>query len=458
MNKELSQRLQQAKHIHFIGIGGISMSALALILKNKGYTVSGSDMKESDMTRKLQSKGITVYIGHDAKNVEGAEVVINTAAVKADNVEMVAAKEAGIPIYERAVLLGTVMSKYDYPIAIAGTHGKTTSTSMTSQILLQAGKDPSCLVGGQLSTIGGNIRIGESQYLVCEACEYVDSFLNFAPKIGVVLNVDADHLDYFKDIDHIKRSFHTFCNLCGEDGTVIANADDPNTMDVVKDILPKVITYGIDHTDCPVTARNLKKSDHALFAYDLYFDGQLQGTVHLHVPGRHNVLNSLAAAACARILGVDSADIISGLQEYRGTKRRFERLGSYHGAAIVDDYAHHPTEIKATLSAAKDLQYDRVICVFQPHTYTRVINLLDEFAQALTLADQVVLADVYAAREKNTTGFSCQTLADKIPGAIYLDSFDKIKAYLAETCKDGDLVLTMGAGDINKIGYDLVKE
>lgn len=455
MNKTLSSYLTKVKHVHFIGIGGISMSALAMILNQRGYIVTGSDRKESDMTKKLRSQGITVHIGHDAANVQGAEIVVNTAAVKADNVEMIAAKEAGIPIFERAVLLGAIMKRYDYPIAIAGTHGKTTTTAMTSEVLLAAGKDPSCLVGGQLSTIGGNVRIGQSDYLVCEACEYVDSFLNFYPKVAVVLNVEADHLDYFKNFDNVKRSFHKFVNLPGTDGYCIVNADDQGAMEVTEDILPRRITFGIEHPGCDVEARNIRESSEALFAYDLYLKGEFQTEVHLHVPGRHNVSNSLAAAACAYLLDLEMGSVAEGLSNFRGTKRRFEYIGKFQGASVVDDYAHHPTEITATLKAAKDLSYKRVFCIFQPHTYTRTLTLFEDFVKALSLCEHTILADVYAAREKNETNFSCQTLADRIPGAIFLDSFDKIEQYVKDNAREGDLFITMGAGDICDVAYHL---
>ncbi|MGI6031092.1 MAG: UDP-N-acetylmuramate--L-alanine ligase [Eubacteriales bacterium] len=455
MNKTLSNYLTEVRHVHFIGIGGISMSALAFILCNKGYIVSGSDIRESDLTRRLREKGAAVYIGHRPENIQGAQVVINTAAVKEDNAEMKAARAAGIPIFERAVLLGAIMKQYGYPIAIAGTHGKTTTTAMTSEILLAAGKDPSCLVGGQLSTIGGNVRIGQSDYLVCEACEYVDSFLNFYPRISVILNIDNDHLDYFQNLDNIKRSFFKFVTLTGRDGFCVANGDDPNTMEVVSDALPKVITYGVENDSCDVVARNIKKSDTALFAYDLYIHGEFQCEIHLNVPGRHNISNSLAAAACAYLLDVEPASIAAGLNNFHGTKRRFEYIGRYREATIVDDYAHHPTEIAATLRAAKDLHYRRVICLFQPHTYTRTIALMDEFAQALSLCDQCIVADVYAAREQRPQGFTCQTLADRIPGSLFLDSFDKIRTWLDQNLEPDDLVLTMGAGDICTLAYSL---
>ncbi len=455
--ENLANYLKIKKNIHFIGIGGISMSALAQILSNNGYIVSGSDAKESELTEKLRQSGIKVAIGHAPHNLDGAEIVINTAAVKCDNVEMIVAKERGIPIFERSVLLGTIMESYVYPIAIAGTHGKTTTTAMTSQILLDSGKDPSCLVGGQLSSIGGNIRVGSSDYLVCEACEYVDSFLSLRPKLAVVLNIEADHLDYFRDLEHIKESFKKFVNLAGSDGYVIVNGDDTNALDVVRNVAPRVVTFGIENEDCNFVAKNIRAGDASLICYDLYIDGNFAGKIDLFVPGRHNILNSLAAIACAKILDIDFTLMAKGLSNFKGTKRRFDHIGSVNGSTVVDDYAHHPTEITATLKAAKELNYKRIICIFQPHTYTRTIALFDDFATALSIADKVILTDVYAAREKNTTAFSCQSLADKVENCKYIKNFSDIISYVKDIVTEGDLVITMGAGDIYTVAYGLVK-
>lgn len=453
--QELQSLLKTAKRIHFVGIGGISMSALAEILLNKGYTVSGSDIKESDLTNHLKDLNVKIYIGHNKTNIDHADIIIYTAAVKPDNAELVAAKENNIPAFERATLLGVIMKDYSYSIAVSGTHGKTTTTSMISQVLLSAKKDPTCLVGGQLSSIGGNIRIGSHDTLVTEACEYVDSFLSMSPNIAVVLNIEADHLDYFKDIEQIKQSFHTFINLAGKDGLCIACGDDPNVCDVCKDVLPNVMKYGITGKHLDVSARNIFVGKNRCPEFDIFYQDKLFAHINLNIPGQHNILNSLACCAVCITLGISAAQFKAGIEPFRGTRRRFEYIGEYNGAVVIDDYAHHPTEITATLKAARAMNYEHIYCIFQPHTYTRTIAFFDDFVNALSLADTTILADIYAAREKNLTGISSKNLADKIAHALYFDSFDKIVDHIKSVARKGDLIITMGAGSIYQV-YELL--
>ena len=451
-NTGLEALLQKYRKLHFIGIGGISMSALAEILKNRGYQVTGSDINDSEQINKLRKIGIRVFIGHSRENIGDAQIVINTAAIKETNVELCAAREAGIPCFERSVLLGCIMKNYAYPIAIAGTHGKTTTTSFASQIFIEAGCDPTCLVGGQLNAIGGNFRVGKSNYLICEACEYVDSFLTLHPQIAVVLNVEEDHLDYFSGIEQIKQSFHTFVSLAGPSGICIINADSQNAMDACGNVLETTITFGIENPNAAVSARNIQADENGYPVFDLFENNVFLFRVTLKVPGRHNVYNALAAAAIAISLHIDTKHIHRALSSFTGTKRRFEHIGTYNGATIVDDYAHHPTEIAATLATAKSLNYQRVICIFQPHTYTRTLALFDAFVGSLEGCDVPILADIYAAREQNTSGISSADIAEKLDAAKYFSSFEAIVDYIQKEARPGDLILTMGAGDIYKVG------
>jgi UDP-N-acetylmuramate--alanine ligase len=453
-DKDLKGLLGRAHRIHFTGIGGISMSALAEILHNKGYSVSGSDLASSGISiDRLRKLGITLYCGQRAENIKGAEAVIRTAAVHDENCEIAAARTAGIPVFERAQLLGVVLSEFKCPISIAGTHGKTTTTSMLSQILLCAGLDPTCLVGGQLSAIGGNIRIGNGDYVVCEACEYYDSFLSLSHKIAVVLNIEEDHLDYFTGgIKQIKNSFKRFINIAGEGGHCVICGDDSNCVEAAAVVLPKVTSYSIENEKCDVYAGNIAWDENGLPSFDVYCKGKLYGHMSLSVPGKHNIKNALAACSVSWILGLDSSYAAQGLELFRGTKRRFERIGMLNGALIVDDYAHHPTEIKATLAAARNMGFKRIVCLFQPHTYTRTAALFDRFVDALSGFDGVGLAEIYAAREKNTNGISSKMLADKINKAVFLNDLGSVAQYIKDNAHDGDLFITMGAGDIYKAG------
>ncbi len=448
--------------IHFIGIGGISMSGLAQILLKEGFQVSGSDSHESPLTTELKHLGATIYYGQRRQNItDNISVVVYTAAVKKDNPELDEAIKRNIPILTRAELLGQFMHNYKNAINIAGTHGKTTTTSMVAEILLQTDLDPTISVGGILPSIGGNIRVGASDVFVTEACEYTNSFLSFFPTIEVILNIDADHLDFFKDLDEIYDSFHMFGKKLPEYGTLIINSDITNSHKVTDGLDCNIVTFGFKGDETYV-ASNITYDDMGYPSYTLSKNGTIIGTIKLQVPGAHNVSNSLAAAALALELNIDFFFIQKGLSDFNGTNRRFQKKGEIGGVTIIDDYAHHPSEIKATLTAAKNYPHKNIICVFQPHTYTRTKAFLNEFATSLALADMVVLADIYPARETDTLGMSSQLLQEKIQNlgtkAYYFPTFDEIENFLLENCINGDLLITMGAGDIVKIGESLLGE
>ena len=448
-------------HIHFIGIGGISMSGLAEILMQEGFTVSGSDARESSLTRRLASLGAQIVYGQRAENISGdMDVVVYTAAIHPDNPEYARAVEMNLPMLTRAQLLGQIMQNYGTPIAVAGTHGKTTTTSMAAQILLEAGCDPTVSVGGILPSIGGNIRVGHSDSFITEACEYTNSFLSFFPKISLILNMDADHLDFFKDIHDIRRSFRQFAELLPADGTLIINADTPAYETVTEGLSCTVITYGLENS-ADYTARDITYDQYGHPTFTVLRHGEPAGIYSLRVPGIHNVSNALAVIALAAELDIRPEDIQKGFSAFSGTDRRFQYKGSFQEVTVIDDYAHHPTEIRATLTAAKNYPHKTLWCVFQPHTYTRTKALLPEFARALTLADRVVLADIYAAREKNTVGISSEDLQREIrklgTDCQYFPDFGQIEDFLRKNCSPGDLLITMGAGNVVNIGEDLLK-
>lgn len=447
-------------HIHFIGIGGISMSGLAEILLKENFTITGSDAKESDLTRHLEALGARVCIGQCAANIEETtDLVVYTAAIHPDNPEYACAAEKNIPMLSRAELLGQIMRNYETPIAVAGTHGKTTTTSMASHVLLQGDMDPTISVGGILPSIGGNIRVGQSGNFIMEACEYTNSFLSFFPKISIILNVDADHLDFFKDIDDIRCSFRKFAQLLPQDGTLIINADTPNYEEITKDLDCQVLTYALD-APADFTAEAITYDASGFGSFDCMYRGEKIGRFSLHVPGAHNISNALATIALAHVLAIPPASVQKGLLSFSGTNRRFQYKGEVGGITIIDDYAHHPTEIKATLTAAGNYPHKTLWCVFQPHTYTRTKALMGDFAEALSLADRVVLADIYAAREKNLLGVSSDDLRKEIEAlgteVHYFPSFGEIEDFLLENCVHGDLLITMGAGDVVNIGEDLL--
>lgn len=458
MNDFDLKSINRLKKVFFIGIGGISMSALAQILKNDGYMVSGSDFKESETVRELIASGISVTIGHKAKSVEDAGLVVYTAAVKRDNPELVHARELGIPCIERAVLLGAMMKNYRYPVAVSGTHGKTTATSMLSHVLCASDLDPTILVGGVLPLIGGNFRDGGKEYFVTEACEYCGSFLKFFPLYSIILNIEEDHLDYFKDIDDIVNCFSQLVAKMPKSGAVIANFDDPEVICAVKDAPCEVVSYALRNEGCNYTVDNLKFNENGFSEFDVLHNGELYISVKLSVPGIHNVSNSLAVIATSALLGVSKEGIKKGLLSYKGTNRRFEYKGTVNGAKIYDDYAHHPTEIKATLAAAKATGAKRIRCVFQPHTYTRTYALKDDFAHSFGDCDDLIITDIFAAREPDTGLIHSKDLAEVIEGAKYVKEFSEIEDYFKETAQDGDIIFTMGAGDVYKVGENIVKE
>ena len=451
---------QKPQHIHFIGIGGISMSGLAEILLGENFTVSGSDAKESPLTRALEKKGAKIFYGQRASNIEdGTELVVYTADIHPDNPEYACDSQKGLPMLTRAELLGQIMRNYQTSIAVAGTHGKTTTTSMVSHILLAGDCDPTISVGGILPSIGGNIRVGQSETFVTEACEYTNSFLSFFPKISIILNMDADHLDFFKDIDDIRSSFRKFAMLLPQDGTLIINADTPKYQEITRDLSCNVITYGLEK-DADYQASDITYDAFGHATFTLVKNGRKGQTLSLKVPGIHNVSNALSAIALGQLLNLSDEVIARGLADFTGTDRRFQYKGEIGGVTIIDDYAHHPTEIEATLHAAANYPHKKIWCVFQPHTYTRTKALLPEFAKSLSLADHVVLADIYAAREQNTLGISSEDLKKQIVEAgtpcEYFPTFDEIENFLLKSCTQGDLLITMGAGDVVNIGEHLL--
>ncbi len=447
-------------HIYFVGIGGISMSGLAEVLHKEGFTVSGSDRQESSLTKALQDKGIRVLYGQKAANITpDIDCAVFTSAIRPDNPEYIAVQKLHIPYLSRAELLGQMMKNYRTPIAISGTHGKTTTTSMVSEILLHAELDPTLSIGGILKSIGGNIRVGQSEYFVTEACEYTNSFLSFFPKIALILNIEEDHMDFFKDLADIRRSFCRFAALLPEDGCLILNGSIPHPEEITGSVSCKVVTFGLS-------------PENDYYATDIFYDemgcpsfllhvpsGKTQ-KVTLSVPGEHNVCNALASLALSDVLEISGDTAAAALTGFQGTDRRFEYKGTVGGVTIIDDYAHHPTEITATLKAAKNYPHKTTWCVFQPHTYSRTKTFLKDFAKALSLADKVVLADIYASRETDTLGISSVTLLEELQNlgceCYYFPSFDEIENFLLQNCINGDLLITMGAGDVQKIGEELL--
>lgn len=452
--------IDKEKPIHFIGIGGVSMSALALILKHHGYRVTGSDFRDGSQLDRVRAAGIPVAIGHSADNIGDAALVVYTAAIHEDNPELKAARASNAVVVERPILLGAMMKRYRCPIAVAGTHGKTTTTSMISQLLMRAQLDPTVLVGGDLPAIGGNLREGGNQYMVMEACEYCGSFLNFFPTVAILLNVEEDHLDFFKDIDDIIGYFKRFAALVPSDGLIVANADEKNVQRCLSNAACKVVTYGLHTANADFTARNISYDELGMGRFDLYKRGKFIRRMELNVPGAHNISNALATIAVGDWLGISSSVLQAGLSDFHGTDRRFQHKGDFNGARIIDDYAHHPTEIAATLAAAGAGTGD-VWCVFQPHTYTRALKLKDSFAGCFSGCKQVVVADIYAAREKDTGLIHSRDLAAAIDAAshnaVYIEGFSAIADYLAAHVQPGDTVITLGAGDVYKVGHLLLE-
>ena len=448
-------------NLHFTGIGGISMSALAEIMISRGFTVTGSDSHESKITDHLESLGAKIFYNQVAGNISSdIDVLIYTAAIKQDNPELVKAKELGIPLLTRAEFLGQIMLNYPMAIGVSGTHGKTTTTSMLSQIMLEGNTDPTILVGGIMPAIHGNTRVGHSDKLITEACEYTNSFLSFKPNMAIILNVAADHLDFFKDLDDIRHSFRKFAELVPDDGFLVINSDIDNLEYFTDGLKCKVITVGSDPAKSDYSATNIEFDQFAKGSYDLVVNGGKAFHVALNVTGEHNIYNSLAAIAAAHAMGISDENIKAGLTQYGGTDRRFQYKGKVGDVTIIDDYAHHPDEITATIKTAKHYPHKKMWVVFQPHTYSRTKSLLPEFGKALKEADAVVLADIYAAREKDTLGVSSLDVKKEIEKygteVHYYPSFSEIENFLLESCSPGDLLITMGAGDVVKIGEHLL--
>jgi len=457
-------------HIHFIGIGGISMSGLAELLHTKGFTVSGSDAKDSKIISHLMSQGIEITIGQSASNItKDIDVCVYTAAVKENNPEFMAAKEAGIPLLDRAYLVGEVMGHYKNAISVAGTHGKTTTTSMVAMIMMEGSCDPTVSVGGILDNMGGNMRIGNSENFIVESCEYTNSFLKFKPTNEIILNIEAEHLDFFKDLADVRHSFRLFAEKLPKDGNLVINGQIANYEEITKDLPCNIFTYGVYTTpvdlnhiasDYDYAAANLSYNEFGCGSYDLIKNNKFVDRIELGVIGVHNISNSVAAVALADQLGVSIEACKKALLKFKGTERRFEHKGVVGGVTIVDDYAHHPTEIEATLTAALAYPHKTTWCVFQPHTYTRTKSLLKDFAKALSYADKIVLADIYAAREENPGDISSKDLQTELQklgkDAYYFPSFGEIEDFLLENCTNGDLLITMGAGDVVSIGEALL--
>ena len=457
--KDIFSYLVPGKCAHLAGIGGVSMSPLAEVLHGMGLKVQGSDMNAGPAVEHLRSLGIPVTIGHAADNLGECDFVIRTAAIHDDNPEISGAVTRGIPVFERAQAWGAIMKGYKNALCISGTHGKTTTTSMATHIFMAAQKDPTVMIGGTLQLLHAGYRVGKGDTIIAESCEYCNSFLSFFPTVAVILNVEADHLDFFKDLADVEHSFRRFAELLPADGTLIINADTPKYEDIIRDLPCNVITYGLEH-DADYQAADITYDKYGHASFSVLRNGVKVGSYYLKVPGIHNVSNALAAIALGHLLGLSEEVIIKGLGSFTGTDRRFQYKGEVAGVTIVDDYAHHPTEIEATLHAAHNYPHKKLWCVFQPHTYTRTKALLPEFAKALSLADHVVVADIYAARETDTLGISSEDLQKRIQElgtpCEYFPTFDEIENYLLANCQEGDLLITMGAGDVVNIGEHLL--
>lgn len=437
--------LDKVRKIHFVGIGGSGMCPMAEILKNQGYDITGSDIYASDTLERIKEYGIPVFMDHKKENINGAELVVYSAAIKKDNPEIVAAIAKELPVVERSEMLGMLTSRYKNAIAVSGTHGKTTTTAMITQILTNGEKDPTSIIGGKLSFIGGNSRIGKSENIICEACEYVDSFLQLEPNVAVILNVDADHLDYFKTMDNIIKSFNQFAQQTRN--LIVVNGDDQNAMKTVEGATAKVVTFGLSDK-CDFYASSIFEDTGESQSFKMINDGQEIAQITLNVPGKHNIYNALAAAVVSYLLGVERVAIEQSLREFIGVHRRFEIIGEHRNVLVVDDFAHHPTELIATLDAAKSMGYNRVLAVFQPHTYSRTYMLLDDFANALSIADKVIISEILPVREENIYNIHAKDLVDKIDGAFYISTFEEIADFVNEIAQPGDLVITMGGGNV----------
>ena len=450
ISKKITKYIRPGCHVHLVGIGGVSMRPLGLVLKGMGMTVTGSDMSSSVSTEELIQQGIPVEIGHRAENIQGADCIIRTAAAHNDNPEIAAARAAGIPVFERAQAWGEIMKSYKNAVCISGTHGKTTTTSMMTHILMEANLDPTVMIGGYLPLLHAGHRVGHGDTIVLESCEYCDSFLNFFPTLAVVLNVEADHLDYFKDLADIQKSFHKFAELATFG--VVANGDDPHTVEAMEGI--DYVSFGLDEKN-RIHAENMCPDWRH---FDVICDGEFYCHLDMGVLGKHNALNALAAAASAWMMGIPGEAVSHGLESFHGAGRRMEFKGNWNGAEVYDDYAHHPDELAATIDAVRSLGDRRLVLAFQPHTYSRTKALFNEFVEQLKKPDVVVLAEIYAARERNVYGISSADLAEQIPGAVFCETLPAVTQFLRETVREGDIVITMGAGDIFRAGEALLAE
>ncbi|MCL2124912.1 MAG: UDP-N-acetylmuramate--L-alanine ligase [Oscillospiraceae bacterium] len=452
---ELERHIKSGESCHLIGIGGVSMSPLAEVLHGMGVNVSGSDVNDGPAVKRMRAIGIDVKIGHRAENVQGAGYIIRTAAAREDNVEIIAARELGIPIFERAQAWGYIMRGYKNVVCVAGTHGKTTTTSMITHILLASGADPTVMIGGTLPILGCGYRVGNGDVIALESDEYYNSFHSFCPTVAVVLNVDADHLDFFKDIDDLKSSFNKFASLVPDNGFIICNGDDENTMKTLEPLGRDLLTFGLGE-NVRVRGVNISAIGRTP-SMDVLFDGKPLCKISLKIPGLHNLKNALAATSAALALEIPANAIVEGLAGFTGAGRRFEYKGSINGADVYDDYAHHPSELRATLNAASTLEYDRIILAFQPHTYSRTKALFSDFVTELSRADVTLLAEIFAARENNDIGITSGVLAAAVPGARSYETFSEMADAIARIARKGDIILTAGAGDIYKVGEALVK-
>ena len=454
MKLAIQPYIQPGRRVHLSGIGGVSMCPLAEVLHGMGLQVQGSDMSDSTTVEHLRSLGIPVHVGHVAQDIQGAEFLIRTAAIHDDNPEIAAARAHGIPVFERAEAWGAIMQQYENALCIAGTHGKTTTTSMATHIFMAAEKDPTVMIGGTLPMLHSGYRVGRGDTIILESCEYCNSFLHFFPTVAVILNVEADHLDFFKDLADVEHSFRAFAQLVPPEGHVVANADDPGVREALEGI--DRFSFGLEAPEADCRGVNLRW-DHGLPSFDVVIRGQVYTHLDLQVGGKHNVYNALAAASAAYLLGIPGGAVKAGLEAFTGAGRRFEYKGEYNGAKVYDDYAHHPGELHALLDMARGLGYERIVCAFQPHTYSRTKALFDEFVQELRRPDVVILAEIYAAREKNTIGITSADLAREIPGAICCPTLEAVTDALAQAARPGDLILTVGAGDIYTAGEALVR-
>lgn len=451
-----SHILDNKKHIHFIGIGGSGMFPLAQILHHEGYYLTGSDNNPSDTLELVKSLGIPVTLGHRKENIEGADLIVYTAAIMADNEELIAARASGADVIERSELLGLITYQYKNTICVSGTHGKTTTTAMLTQILIHANVDPTAVIGGKLPSIGGNGRVGKSETMVCEACEFVDTFLKLYPDTAIILNIDEDHMDYFKTMDNLIASFHKFCELTTN--LIIANGDDPEVQKALNGIDKKIITFGFSDKNDYYPQNIVVHEGKIHTTFDLMHKGELIGNLDLYIPGRHNIVNAVAACVGALTCGATFEQIKEGLAQFKGAGRRFELLAVKNGITVVDDYAHHPAEIKVTLEAAKAMNFKRVIAVHQPFTYSRTKLHLNYFAEVLSIADHVVLSEIMGSREKNTYNIYAKDLSDKIEGSVWFPTFDEIADYVVSIAQEGDLIITLGCGDIYKAAKKIIQK